>query len=143
MRKQGGEFMANWYGSSRSNYFCVKDQEAFLQWAESRGLGVFRSENNPGHFAIHSRDNDSGSWPSYDMEADTEIDLVAELARHLPKGEVAVLMEIGAEKLRYLTGVAIAVNHRGRAVVVSLDDVYRKAARTFRVQEREITQAAY
>ncbi len=52
-------------------------------------------------------------------------------------------MEIGAEKLRYLTAVAIAVNHKGRAVVVSLDDVYRKAARTFRIQKNEITQAAY
>jgi hypothetical protein len=76
-------------------------------------------------------------------EADTEIDLVAELAQHLPKGEVAVLMEIGAEKLRYLTGIAIAVNYKGRATVVSLDDVYRKAACTFRVPESKITQAAY
>jgi hypothetical protein len=136
--------MANWYGSSRSNYFCVKDREAFLQWAEKRGLGVIKSEHNPEHFAIHSGDStDAGSWPSYDMEADTEIDLVSELARHLPKGEVAVLMEIGAEKLRYLTGIAVAVNHRGRAAAVSLDDVYRKAARTFRVQENKITQAAY
>jgi hypothetical protein len=136
--------MANWYGSARSNYFCVKDREAFLQWAEKRGLGVFKSENNPEHFAIHGGDStDEGLWPSYDMDADTEIDLVAELAGHLPKGEVAVLMEIGAEKLRYLTGIAVAVNHKGRAAVVSLDDVYRKAARTFRVQENKITQAAY
>jgi hypothetical protein len=43
----------------------------------------------------------------------------------------------------YLTGIAIAVNHKGRAAVVSLDDVYRKAARTFRVQESKITQATY
>jgi hypothetical protein len=54
-----------------------------------------------------------------------------------------VLMEIGAEKLRYLTGIAIAVNHKGRAAAVSLDDVNSKAAHTFRVQENEITQAAY
>ena len=105
---------------------------------------MFKSENNPEHLAIRSGDStDGGSWPSYDMEADTEIDLVAELAQHLPKGEVAVLMEIGAEKLRYLTGIAIAVNYKGRAAVVSLDDVYRKAARTFRVPESKITQAAY
>jgi hypothetical protein len=135
--------MANWYGSSRSNYFCVKDCEAFCQWAESRGLGVFRSESNPGHFAIHSGDNDSGSWPSYDLETDSEMDLTTELAQHLPKGQIAVLMEIGAEKLRYLTGVAIAVNYKGRVAVVSLDDIYRKAAHTFRIQENEITQAAY
>jgi hypothetical protein len=34
-------------------------------------------------------------------------------------------------------------NHKGRAVVVSLDDVYRKAARTIRIHENEITQAAH
>ena len=136
--------MANWYGSSRSNYFRVKDCDAFLQWVEKRGLGLFKNSGDAALFAIHSGDStDGGSWPSYDLEADTEIDLATELAQHLPKGEVAVLMEIGAEKLRYLTGIAIAVNHKGLAAVVSLDDVYRKAARTFRVQENKITQAAY
>lgn len=136
--------MANWYGSSRSNYFRVKDCDAFLKWTEKRGLGVFKNSEDAALFAIHSGDStDSGSWPSYDLESDTEIDLVAELAQHLPKRQIAVLMEIGAEKLRYLTGIAIAVNHRGRAAVVSLDDVYRKAARTFHVPENEITQAAY
>ena len=29
----------------------------------------------------------------------------------------------GAEKLRYLTGIAIAINHKGRVAVISLDDV--------------------
>jgi hypothetical protein len=136
--------MANWYGSSRSSYFRVKDCDAFLKWVEKRGLGVFRNSEDVALFAIHSGDStDGGSWPSYDLESDTEIDLVAELAQHLPKGQVAVLMEIGAEKLRYLTGIAIAVNYKGRAAVVSLDDVYCKAARTFRVPENKITQAAY
>jgi hypothetical protein len=77
------------------------------------------------------------------MDEDTEIDLVRELAEHLPKGQVAVLMEIGAEKLRYLTGVAIAVNHKGRVVQLTLSDIYCKAARAFRVAESEITQATY
>jgi hypothetical protein len=52
-------------------------------------------------------------------------------------------MEIGAEKLRYLTGVAIAVNHKGRVVEVTLSDIYRKAARSFRIAEGEITEATY
>jgi hypothetical protein len=52
-------------------------------------------------------------------------------------------MEIGAEKLRYLTGVAIAVNHKGRVVELTLGDIYRKASRIFRVAESEITQATY
>jgi hypothetical protein len=135
--------MSNWYGSSRSNYFRVKDREAFLQWTEKRGLGVLESEKHLEHFAISCAENESSSWPSYDVKNGIEIDLYAELALHLPKGEVAVLMEVGAERLRYLTGIAVAVNHKGRAVVVSLDDIYRKAARTFRVPENEITQAVY
>jgi hypothetical protein len=135
--------MANWYGTARSNYFRVKDSDAFLKWADSRGLGVFTNEEIGDMFAIHGGASDDGSWPSYDMEADTEIDLVAELAQHLRKGQIAVLMEVGAEKLRYLTGVAIAVNHKGRVVEVTLGDIYRKAERTFHVVQCEITQAAY
>jgi hypothetical protein len=136
--------MASWYGTARSNYFRVKDKDAFLKWADGRGLGVFKNEESRGLFAIYGGESTGdGSWPSYDVEADTEIDLVAELAEHLPKGQIAVLMEIGAEKMRYLTGVAIAVNHRGRVVELTLRDIYRKASRAFRVAESEISQASY
>jgi hypothetical protein len=136
--------MANWYGSSRSNYFRVKDHDAFLTWAEGRGLGVFKNREDTGLFAIHGGEStDDGSWPSYDMEHDTEIDLVAELAQHLPKGQVAVLMEVGAEKLRYLTGAAFAINSKGRVAELTLGDIYRKAARTFHIPESEITRAEY
>ena len=136
--------MANWYGTARSNYFRVKDAEVFVQWAKRRGLGVFKIERGADIFAIHGGDSTGdGSWPSYDLDEDSEIDLVRELAEHLPKGQVAVLMEIGAEKLRYLTGVAIAVNHKGRVVQLTLSDIYYKAARAFRVAESEITQATY
>jgi hypothetical protein len=136
--------MADWFGAARSNYFRVKDRDKFFKWTEERGLGIIENKQDPGLFAVHSGNStDDGSWPSYDMEDDTEIDLVAELAQHLPKRQVAILMEVGAEKLRYLTGVAVAVNHKGRAAVVSLDDIYRKAARTFRVPENEITPAVY
>ena len=56
---------------------------------------------------------------------------------------MAVLLEIGAERIRYLYGDAIAVNHKGRVVALSLKDIYRKAAREFRVPENEITRAEY
>ena len=108
------------------------------------GLACSRTRRVADLFAIYGGEStDDGSWPSYDVEGDTEIDLVAELAQHLPKGQIAVLMEIGAEKLRYLTGVAIAVNHKGRVVELTLGDIYRKSSRAFRVAESEITQATY
>jgi hypothetical protein len=136
--------MANWYGSARSNYFRVKDRDAFLKWAERRGVGLFTNDNDTDSFAIHpGGSTDSGGWPALDTENDAELDLTAELAEHLSKGQVAILMEIGAEKLRYVTGDAIAVNSRGRVVFLSLGDIYRKAARAFRVPENEITRAEY
>lgn len=134
--------MANWYGSARSNYFCVKDRDAFLKWVERRGLGLFMNENEADSFAIHpGGSTDSGGWPTLDTENDAEIDLTAELAEHLSKGQVAILMEVGAEKLRYVTGEAVAVNSRGRVVFLSLGDIYRKAVREFRVPENEIIRA--
>jgi len=122
----------------------VKDRDAFLEWADSRGLGVSGNEERRDLFAIHGGEStDHGSWPSYDVEGDRKIDSVAELAQHLPEGQIAALIEIGAEKLRYLTGVAIAVSHNGRVVQLALSDIYRKASRIFRVAESEITQATY
>jgi hypothetical protein len=135
--------MANWYGTARSNYFRVKEEGEFLKWADGRGLGVFKNEESRDLFAIHGGSTEDGSWPSYDMEADIEFDLVAELAQHLSKGQIAVLVEIGAEKLRYLTGMAIAVNPKGRVVELTLSDIYSKASRAFRIAESEITQATY
>lgn len=136
--------MANWYGSARSNYFRVKDTDAFLRWAERRGLGIFKNEQARDLHAIHAGDTtDSGGWPSYDLENDEELDLVSELAEHLAPGQVAILLEVGAEKLRYLTGQAIAVNAKGRVVEVTLSDIYRKAAHTFRIPESEITRTEY
>ena len=136
--------MANWYGSARSNHFKVKDTGAFLQWAERRRLGVFKTERGSDILAIHPDDStDSGGWPSYDPDTDNEFDLVSELSEHLAPGQVAILLEVGAEKLRYLTGQAIAVNPKGRVVGISLGDIYRKAARAFRVAESEIIRAEY
>ena len=136
--------MANWYGSARSNYFRVKDADVFSQWARRRGLGVFKSERGPDILAIHPGDStDSGGWPSYDMEKEEEFELEAELAQHLAPGQVAILLEVGTEKLRYLTGQAIAVNAKGRVVDVALGEIYRKAARAFRIPEGEISRAEY
>jgi hypothetical protein len=59
--------------------------------------------------------------------ADDEIDVARELSEHLAEGSVAVLEEVGAERLRYLNGWAQAVDHRGEKITVTLDDVYAKA----------------
>ncbi len=103
------------------------------------GLGLFTNENEADSFAFHPGGRtDSGGWPTLDTENDVEIDLTAEFAEHLSKEQVAILMEAGAEKLRYVIGEAAAVNSRGRVVFLSLGDIYRRAAREFRSPENEI-----
>ncbi len=104
---------------------------------------TFKSDKEADVVAIHPSEDSDGAWPSYDLEEDAEFDLATELAEHLVPGQVAVLLEVGAENLRYLTGQAIAVNAKDGVVEPTLSDIYRKAARAFRVPESEITRAEY
>lgn len=122
--------MANYYCSSRTNYFRVKDVAAFRAWAERHGVEVHESAEHPGHFALApSHSTDDGSFPSCDSEKEEDADFAAELAGHLAADSVAVILEAGAEKLCYITGYAIAINARGQRVEVSLESIYALAAR--------------
>jgi hypothetical protein len=136
--------MANWCGRSRSNYFRVKDEAAFRQWAANLNIYLIDEHAKQSLFAVHLGDStDDGSWPSCDPETGEEIDFVDQLSKHLVKGQIAVLMTAGAENLRYVTGDAVAVNAQGRVIVLSLSAIYSLAARYFRVPESTITRAEY
>lgn len=118
--------MANWYGMARSNYFRVKDDKAFKEWAKSiDGLQVITDDK--GRYGLVSED-DCGGWPLHDIDDETdeeiEFDIPGDVAKHLQEGEVAVFMEIGAEKLRYLTGLAVAINCKSERETVSIKDIY-------------------
>lgn len=135
--------MANFYGTARSNYFRVKDREAFYDWAKNRGLEILENDSDPNLVGITPREpSDDGCWPSYDPDApedNQEIDIVDEVAKHLADGSVAILMQVGSEKLRYLDGWAEAVNAAGDRETVTLRDIYEKSKRL----GTEITQATY
>jgi hypothetical protein len=144
------EYMANYYAAARSNYFAVKDEAAFREWALSLGLDVITPDfcnttaDGIRRFGIAvGNHGGSGAWPTevWDAEANdyVTIDLPARLAPHLAGDEVAVLMEIGNEALRYFTGTAVAVNGSGRTTRVNLDTVYRTA----RKLGSKITKAMY
>ena len=134
--------MANWYGASRSNYFKVKDEAKFIEWAEGLGLVVIRSQHNSKLVGIHPNDYREGEWPS-DPEDGEDTDLFTQLSKHLEPGQVAVLQTIGSENLRYLTGWAVAVNSKGKQVTVSIDDIYMVAAKKFGMDSTGITSACY
>ena len=130
--------MANYYATARSNYFAVKDEAAFREWADRLGLTILepdpRSKATDGirRFGIAPGNCcDNGGWPdsTYDADEDEvdEFDLTEELGPHLADDEVAVLMAVGNEALRYVTGTAVAVNSRGKTVSIDLDTSYDAA----------------
>lgn len=142
--------MSNYYATARSNYFAVKDEQAFREWATLIGLTVLEQDHHDKvadgipRFAIAPGDSDdSGAWPTSplneDTDSDDEIEVSEELAAHLADDEVAILMEIGNEKLRYMTGWADAVNNKGEHVIVTLESIYEAA----RALGTNITRAEY
>jgi hypothetical protein len=130
--------MANWHGTARSNYFRVKDRAAFDDWATNLHLTVW--EDTEGRVALAALEDDGG-WPSMrwsDAHSEhIDVDLYEELAKHLAPNSAAVLMEVGSEKYRYLTGWAHLVTHEGLQHTVGLNDIYSYAG------SHECTDAAY
>lgn len=135
--------MANWHGHARSNYFRVKDVDSLRAELEDIQIQIFEgSGENEGKITLLGADGDSGGWPNWIFSEDgeeEEFDLVGVVHPHLARGEVAVFIEIGAEKLRYLTGVAVAVNERGETEIVDLVEIYEKA----RTLGENVTAASY
>jgi hypothetical protein len=135
--------MANYEGASRTNYVQVKDEKAFLDWANKYGLTT--SKNAQGAFAIFPNP-DYDDFPStyYDEELEDDIDINfdAELQSHLVDGEIVVVVHVGHEKLRYLNGVAYAMDNTGRSVSVSLSDVYTKIREEWG-KDKNVTNCSY
>jgi len=61
------------------------------------------------------------------------------LATHLEEGWVAIVQEVGAEKLRYITGFATAINSKGETQDISIGQIYQKAE----ALGRNITRCEY
>lgn len=136
--------MANYTAAARSNYFRVKNPKAFRRWCDRLNLDIIQpDEGGPEpFFAITPSDDDTGCWPSFHPESDEEIDINHEFAPHLDPRDVAILMQSGHEKLRYITGFAIAVHADGRTLSISLHDIYDRAREEFG-QDLSITEAIY
>ena len=137
--------MANYFSTSRSNYFRVKDEEALERGRPLGGpdcwiRGGSAEESSDTHFALAANE---GGWPTdrWDEEANDYLDSAVydEIAEHLVPGDVAIFMEVGNEKLRYLCGQAIAVNAEGEQRSVDLVGIYDIASK----DGNNVTRAEY
>lgn len=129
--------MADYIAQSRSNYFRVRNPMAFRRFCRRYRVEVITKDSRGRPKRRHYGFMFYEAIPSGHTDANNEwveSDFMRELAGHLVRGEVAVVMEIGSEKMRYLNGYACAVNWKGRRIEVVLTDIYRRAKETFRTE---------
>ncbi|MDD2766078.1 MAG: hypothetical protein PHE83_19110 [Opitutaceae bacterium] len=123
--------MANYYCTARTNYFKVKDETAFKAWAASHGFQVAESELGKGFALFAGEANDSGDLSYFDEAQDETVHAADEISQFLARDAVAVFMEAGSEKARYVIGIALAVNAEGEQITISLNDIYAEAEKRF------------
>jgi len=64
----------------------------------------------------------------------TELPYVEEwIWRYLKEGEVVILQEVGNDKMRYLTGSSLAINHEGKSLQVDICDIYEKVKKEWNI----------
>lgn len=119
--------MANWYGSARTNYVRVKDMDGLVAALEPFPIEI--ADDGEGRVCFLSTECDSGGWPSFSFDEETDEEIEFDFQEHvvpfLDDNEVLIAMEVGAEKLRYLSGQAVAYHPDGEQVlVVNIRDIY-------------------
>lgn len=128
--------MANYEEQARSNYFKVKNVDKFKEFLEEHYLHFIEDKKGLVGFLAHD------GIPSWNQETDEEMDFMNLLSKHLADNEVAIIVGNGYEKMRYLSGFAVAVNKKGKTASVNISDIYNKAKRLTKNPEN-ITLAEY
>jgi len=123
--------MATYTAFVRSNYFEVRDATEFEAFCKKWDIELIRGGADDALFGFLGNgdsgipstyyDSDKGDW--------LDGDFLKDLSTHLAAGWVAIVREIGYEKMRYLVGCSVAINWLGDTLEVSLDDIYEDAKR--------------
>lgn len=107
--------MANYYASARTSYAKMRDNDDFLSWAETIPDSEIITQVSEEHGTLYGflLGEDCGGVPCrrYVEETDEDYDLNfhTEIQEHLAPGWSIIVMEAGAEKLRYISGHAAVI----------------------------------
>jgi len=125
--------MANYYASARTNMFAVKNPDAFIEAIApimNGNDGELWDEMHNGVRLFGLGFTDAGFVSGYvdDDGEFQEVDLVELIASHLQDDWVCIMMETGAEKLRYLNGYSVCFNNKNEMHTIDLNGIYSLAA---------------
>ena len=121
--------MANYYSMARTNHFAVKNLDSFKEEMDkisdvSRPIEVWESKGEKITVVLGFPEGLPDSYYDGDADEEHELDWVNIISAHLEDDWVCVIQEIGWEKLRYLTGYALAFNNKGGIDRTDLDEIY-------------------
>lgn len=119
--------MANYYGNTRTNYFHVKDEQAFrdlmkhvVSWDGDIEVWDDRKDANGNQlFAFGGYASIAGYQEDMD-DTDTDPDyeeFINRLSECVADDDAAIIFEVGNEKLRYFTAYAIVVTSTGSETI--------------------------
>ena len=126
--------MANYYAYARSNYFRVNDISKFDEFCKNHSFEKIEDKSGRVGFLVNDEDGMPSSQWDEKTEEYVDADPLEELSPLLKKGEVAVVMQIGWEKMRYLTGWATAIDCNGKTVRSDISDIYKLAKKKFKAK---------
>jgi hypothetical protein len=130
--------MANLNGTSRTNFFKVKDATAFTQAMTDYDVDVLLEDETDDCMTFSLvPTTDGGDWPNFDARTDSNFWIPEIVAAHLVDDEIAVFQTVGVER-NSLAGYAIAINNLKETVVVSLNNIYHLAEAKFGVRPSEV-----
>lgn len=121
--------MANYYGQGRSNYVKVTDVDKFKDICDRRNL-IFWEEGETVACGANSEHGEPETF-GYNETTGEEFEyppLENEVSEILVPGQVFIWMHVGNEKLRYLSGYAVATNWQGKTEVIDINDIYEKSS---------------
>lgn len=103
--------MANYESVTRSNYFHVKDEDAFSKFMDTVSgddMHCWSDKDEDGN-TLHAFGCDGSIYGVPNGAKDNDFDLfLSELQKHIAPEDAVILMESGHEKLRYVTGFAMS-----------------------------------
>ena len=121
----------------RSNYFAVRNAADFLALCDEWGFTPIQNQDGLYGF-LGSTDMDlSGDF--FAEQEEGEGTLAQHLALMLAEHHVAVVIEIANDHMRFLSGMAWAVNHDGEERMLNLDEIHQRAKEL----GSEVTYATY
>lgn len=142
--------MANYGGLVRTNYFKVKDEEAFRALVsdivgDEAEVVLIEDEDKAGFFGFYCESSLSGLRLDEPDENDCEFNTESvydKLASLVADDDAVIITEIGNEKMRYLTAYTVVITSK-ETKFINLSDESIKLARTMLGNENWETKNEY